>query len=74
MNVCTINSFPDPNGNIIHNGTVVAVPTPIAAVSLDAGPTLTVKGPSGTRTITGITAAGSWIDYKGVNFGNTTAG
>jgi len=73
VNVCTINSFPDPNGNIIHNGTVVAVPAPIAGVTLNAGPTLTVKGPSGTRTITGITV-GALIDYKGVNFGNTTAG
>ena len=73
MNVCTINTFPDPNGNIIHNGTVVAVPPPIAGVTLNAGPTLTVKGPSGTRTITGITV-GTLIDYKGVNFGNTTPG
>jgi uncharacterized protein (TIGR03437 family) len=73
VNVCTINSFPDPNGNIIHNGTVVAVPAPIAGVTLNAGPTLTVKGPSGTRTITGITV-GTLIDYKGVNFGNTTPG
>ncbi len=73
MNVCTINSFPDPNGNIIHDGTVVAVPAPIEGVTLNAGPTLTVKGPSGTRTITGITV-GALVYYKGVNFGNSTPG
>ena len=73
VNSCTINSFPDPNGNIIHNGTVVAVPTTIMEVSLDAGAALTVKGPSGTRTITDIKAAG--LDYyKGVTFGDTTPG
>jgi hypothetical protein len=74
VNACTINSFPDPNGNIIHNGTVVAVPAPIASVSLDAGPTLTVKGPSGTRTITGITVGALPPYYKGVTFGNSTPG
>ncbi len=73
VNSCTINSFPDPNGNIIHNGTVVAVPAPIAGVTLNAGPTLTVKGPSGTRTITGI-VVGALTDYKGVTFGDTTTG
>jgi hypothetical protein len=59
VNVCTINMFPDPNGNIIHNGTVVAVPAPIASVSLDAGPTLTVSGPSGKRTIIGLPVPGT---------------
>jgi hypothetical protein len=67
--------FPDPNGNIVHNGTVVAVPAPIASVSLDAGATLTVSGPSGKRTIIGIPVPGtSGPYYKGVNFGNTTPG
>ena len=75
VNACTINMFPDPNGNIVHNGTVVAVPPPIASVSLDAGPTLTVSGPSGKRTIIGIPVPGtSGPYYKGVNFGNTTPG
>ena len=74
VNACTINMFPDPNGNIVHNGTVVAVPPPIASVSLDAGPTLTVKGPSGTRTITGITVAMVGEYYAGVKFGNATPG
>ncbi len=74
VNSCTINSFPDPNGNIIHNGTVVAPPPPpTGPVSLDAGPALTVKGPSGTRTITDIKAAG--LDYyKGVTFGDSAPG
>jgi uncharacterized protein (TIGR03437 family) len=75
VNSCTINMFPDPNGNIVHNGTVVAVPAPIASVSLDAGPTLTVKGPSGTRTIIGLPVPGtSGPYYKGVKFGNSTPG
>ncbi len=75
VNSCTINMFPDPNGNIVHNGTVVAVPPPIASVSLDAGATLTVSGPSGKRTIIGIPVPGtSGPYYKGVNFGNTTPG
>ena len=79
VNSCTINSFPDPNGNIIHNGTVVAPPpVPVPETSIDAGPALTVKGPSGTRTITGITvvvpSVGTVIDYKGVTFGDATAG
>ena len=75
MNSCTINSFPDPNGNIIHNGTVVAVPAPIASVSLNAGPTLTVKGPSGSRTIIGIPVPGTVGPYyKGVKFGTGTPG
>ena len=75
VNSCTINMFPDPNGNIVHNGTVIAVPPPIASVSLDAGPTLTVKGPSGTRTIIGIPVPGtSGPYYKGVKFGNATPG
>jgi uncharacterized protein (TIGR03437 family) len=75
VNSCTINMFPDPNGNIVHNGTVVAVPAPIASVSLDAGPTLTVSGPSGKRTIIGIPVPGtSGPYYKGVNFGNTSPG
>ncbi len=74
VNVCTINMFPDPNGNIVHNGTVV-VPTPIASVSLDAGATLTVGGPSGKRTIVGLPVPGtSGPYYKGVTFGNTTPG
>jgi hypothetical protein len=74
VNSCTINSFPDPNGNIIHNGTVVAPPPePVQPESLDAGPALTVKGPSGTRTITDIKALG--LDYyKGVTFGDTAPG
>ena len=74
VNSCTINMFPDPNGNIVHNGTVVAVPAPIASVSLDAGPTLTVSGPSGKRTIIGIPVAGAGPYYKGVNFGKATPG
>jgi len=74
VNSCTINMFPDPNGNIVHNGTVVAVPSPIASVSLDAGPTLTVKGPSGTRTITGQTVPMVGEYYAGVKFGNSTPG
>jgi uncharacterized protein (TIGR03437 family) len=75
VNACTINMFPDPNGNIVHNGTVVVVPAPIASVSLDAGPTLTVSGPSGKRTIIGIPVPGTTGPYyKGVNFGNTTPG
>jgi uncharacterized protein (TIGR03437 family) len=74
VNACTINMFPDPNGNIVHNGTVV-VPTPIASVSLDAGATLTVSGPSGKRTIVGIPVPGtSGPYYKGVTFGNSTPG
>jgi hypothetical protein len=73
VDVCTINSFPDPNGNIIHNGTVVVIPPPIASVSLDAGATLTVKGPSGTRTITKRTA-GMLFDYPGATFGDTAPG
>jgi hypothetical protein len=74
VNSCTINSFPDPNGNIIHNGTVIAPPpVPVQPESLDAGPALTVKGPSGTRTITDIKALG--LDYyKGVTFGDTAPG
>jgi hypothetical protein len=74
VNACSINMFPDPNGNIVHNGTVIAVPPPIASVSLDAGPTLTVKGPSGTRTIKGITVAMVGEYYAGVKFGNGTPG
>jgi uncharacterized protein (TIGR03437 family) len=75
VNACTINMFPDPNGNIVHNGTVVAVPPPIASVSLDAGATLTVSGPSGKRTIVGIPVPGtSGPYYKGVTFGNSTPG
>jgi uncharacterized protein (TIGR03437 family) len=74
VNSCTINMFPDPNGNIVHNGTVVAVPAPIASVSLDAGPILTVKGPSGSRTIIGIPVAMVGEYYAGVKFGNGTPG
>jgi hypothetical protein len=75
VNACTINMFPDPNGNIVHNGTVVAVPTPIASVSLDAGATLTVSGPSGKRTIVGIPVPGtSGPYYMGVKFGDSTPG
>jgi hypothetical protein len=83
VNSCTINTFPDPNGNIIHNGTVVAPPpnlNPVPA-SLDAGPALTVKGPSGTRTIKDLKVAIMFqteiieLDtYKGVTFGDTTPG
>ena len=75
VNVCTINSFPDPNGNIIRDGTVVVVPPPTVGVIFNAGPTLTVKGPGGTRTIIGIPVPGtSGLYYKGVNFGNATPG
>lgn len=75
VNSCTIDMFPDPNGNIVENGTVVAVPAPIASVNLDAGPTLTVKGPSGSRTIIGLPVPGtSGPYYKGVKFGDSTPG
>jgi len=48
-------------------------PEPVQPESLDAGPALTVKGPSGTRTITDIKALG--LDYyKGVTFGDTAPG
>ena len=73
VNVCTINGYPDPNGNIIHNGTVVT-PVPFKEVNLDAGPTITISGPSGTRTIKGQTLGMLGVVYSGGTLGNSTPG
>ena len=69
-NVCQINGYPGPNGGAVVNGTEAPI-VPLMAIPLDAGPSLTVSGPSGTRTITKRTA-GMLFDYPGVTFGDTT--
>jgi uncharacterized protein (TIGR03437 family) len=71
-NVCQINGYPGPNGGAVVNGTEAPI-VPQMAVGLDVGPSMTVKGPSGTRTIMKRTA-GMLFDYPGVTFGDTTPG
>jgi hypothetical protein len=71
-NVCQINGYPGPNGGVVVNGTEAPI-VPLKAIALDAGPSFTVKGPSGTRTITKRTA-GMVFDYPGTNFGDTSPG
>jgi len=71
-NVCSINGFPGPNGGVVMNGTEVPI-VPLASVSLDAGPSITVKGPSGTRSIL-RRMAGMLVDYASTTLGDTTPG
>lgn len=71
-NVCNINGYPGPNGTVIMNGNQVTI-VPLKAVSLDAGPAITVTGPSGTRTIPRQTA-GMVVDYSAKPFGASTPG
>jgi len=69
-NVCQINGYPGPNGGAVVNGMEAPI-VPLMAVPLDAGPSIMVSGPSGTRTITKRTF-GMLFDYPGVTFGDTT--
>jgi uncharacterized protein (TIGR03437 family) len=71
-NVCSINGFPNANGENTANGAPVTI-VPLTSVSLDAGATLAVKGPSGTRSIT-RRMAGMLVDYGSATFGDTTPG
>ena len=71
-NVCSINGFPGPDGTIIMNGNLVT-PIPVTSVNLDAGPTITVRGPAGNRTLTRQMVAGRAI-YSPTQFGNGTVG
>jgi uncharacterized protein (TIGR03437 family) len=70
VNVCSINGYPGPNGGVNVNGTEVAI-VPQRSVSLDAGPTIAVSGPSGTRSIV-RRMAGMVVDYSSATFGDTT--
>ena len=69
-NVCQINGYPGPNGGAVVNGTEAPI-VPLMAIPLDAGPSIMVSGPSGTRTIAKRTF-GMLFDYPGVTFGDTT--
>jgi hypothetical protein len=71
-NVCQINGFPGPNGGPTLNG-VEAPIVPLKSVSLDAGASIAVSGPSGARSILRQTA-GMLVDYASGNFGNGTPG
>jgi hypothetical protein len=71
--VCTIGSYPTPNGGYSRDGQQVPI-VPLRAVSMDAGPAITIKGPAGTRTIN-RQMAGAVVDYREqANFGNGTPG
>jgi uncharacterized protein (TIGR03437 family) len=69
-NVCQINGYPGPNGGAVVNGMEAPI-VPQTPIPLDAGQTITVSGPSGTRTITKRTF-GMLFDYPGVTFGDAT--
>ncbi len=71
-NTCSINAYPDPSGGVSVNGNSFPI-IPLKAVSQDAGPAITVTGPSGVRTIVRL-IAGAAIDYGSTNFGNSTPG
>jgi uncharacterized protein (TIGR03437 family) len=71
-NVCQINGYPGPNGGAVVNGMEAPI-VPQVAVSLDAGAAITVKGPSGTRTIM-RRMAGMLVDYASATLGDTTPG
>jgi uncharacterized protein (TIGR03437 family) len=71
-NVCSVNGYPGPNGGVTVNGVETPI-VPQMAVGLDAGSSMTVKGPSGTRAINKRTV-GMFFDYPGVTFGDTTPG
>ena len=71
-NVCQINGFPGPNGGAVVNGMEAPI-VPLTSVPLDAGPTISVIGPSGTRTITRQTV-GTSVVYMAPEFGNATPG
>ena len=71
-NVCSINGYPGPNGTVVVNGTPVTI-VPLKEVMLDAGPAITIKGPSGTRTITKLTV-GMLFEYPGTTLGDSTPG
>jgi len=73
VNVCSINGYPGPNGTVVVNGNPVTI-VPLKEVNLDAGPTLTISGPSGTRTIKGQTLGMLGVVYSGVTLGNSTPG
>jgi uncharacterized protein (TIGR03437 family) len=73
VNVCSINGYPGPNGTVVVNGNPVTI-VPLKEVNLDAGPTLTISGPSGKRTITGQTVGMLGVYYAGVTLGNSTPG
>src|SRR5262249_36298611 len=69
-NVCQINGYPGPNGGAVLNGTEAPI-VPQTPVPLDAGQSIMVSGPSGTRAIMKRTV-GMLFDYPGVTFGDTT--
>ena len=71
-NVCTIKGFPVANGGLTQNGDPIPI-VPQAAITLEAGPALTVTGPSGTRSIV-RQMAGTVVAYKSTILGNATAG
>lgn len=71
-NVCQLNGFPGPNGGAVVNGTEAPI-VPQVAVSLDAGPAITVTGPTGTRVIN-RTTVGMLVTYRGTDFGTATPG
>ena len=73
VNVCSINGYPGPNGTVVVNGNPVTI-VPLKEVNLDAGPTLTISGPSGKRTITGQTVGMLGVYYAGVTLGDSTPG
>jgi uncharacterized protein (TIGR03437 family) len=73
VNSCSINGYPGPNGTVVVNGNPVTI-VPLKEVNLDAGPTITLKGPSGTRAITGQTVGMLGVYYRGVTLGNSTPG
>ena len=71
--VCTIDQFPAANGGLTQDGKQIPI-VPLMAVSLDAGPAITVKGPAGTRTIN-RQIFGALVGYDAAaDFGNGTAG
>jgi uncharacterized protein (TIGR03437 family) len=72
-NVCSINGYPGPNGTVVVNGNPVTI-VPLKEVNLDAGPAITISGPSGKRTITGQTVGMLGVYYAGVTLGDSTPG
>jgi hypothetical protein len=70
---CVIGSYPTPNGGALRNGQPVPIVT-LKEVTMDAGPTITIKGPAGTRVLNRV-QAGNVVGYRTqANFGNATPG
>ncbi len=72
-NVCSIGGFPGPNGGALGVNGVEAPIVPLMAISLDAGPAITISGPSGTRNIM-RQVVGTASRYTTPDLGNSTPG